>query len=212
MGISQTPASVNVGRTKAGNNLLHVIFNRSGDSGVDSLREANPHGVKDLTKYKRRLFNVKPDCGPCHLGKQSRAAFYRHTNKPNIRPLDIVSTDTAGPFPTTTADNKYLQFIIDRASKKTAAIPLKSKSAATDNIKNTIAAWQHLLGNTVTRYHSDNEKVLQAKTLVDSLKTQGNSVTSTVSHSSQQNPDAERVVRTITDVTRCALQSARMST
>lgn len=192
--------------------MLHGMFNHSGDSAVDYLQKANQYDVQILTKDKERPFSVKPDCGPFHLGKQTRAPFHRDINKPNILPLDVISTYTAGSFPMTAEGNKYIQLIIDRASKETAAIPLKAKSSATDNITGKIATWQHLIGRTATRYHSDNAKEPQPKNLVDSLKSEGTIVTSTVLYSSQQNPDAERVVRTITDATRCALQAARMRT
>ena len=207
-----TAASVKVGRNTRANQLLHQIFNHISSRAVNAIRQSNPQGTARITGDQGRPVTHTDDCAPCHQGKQTRAPFPRDPDPPPRKPLDIVSTDTAGPLPITHHKNRYMQVLIDRATKKLRAVPLQNKSQATDRILEGIMTWQRLTGRTVGRYHSDNAKELQSARLLSTLKTQGTVVTTTTPHSSQQNPDAERAIRAITDATRCALHAARMST
>lgn len=124
--------------------------------------------------------------------------------------MDLVSTDTAGPLPTSHRNSKYLQLILDRATNHAAAQPLPRKSDAPLKIRDTIAAWQLGTGKATRRYHTDGARELQEPILTDHLTAQGTEITTTTPYSSPMNAAAERLIRTITDATRTPLQDARL--
>lgn len=128
--------------------------------------------------------------------------FPRDEKKQALEPLDLFSSETAGSPPVTLQENEYLQVVINKVTMKLHIVPIQTKSAATDKVRDVIMSGQRLTGKFTARYHSGNAKELQAARLVQQLRAQGTKVTKTTSHSSQQNPDAEIAIRSITDATR----------
>jgi hypothetical protein len=112
------------------------------------------------------------DCQNCAHGKLTRAPF-----PVNVRttpaPLDIISTDTAGPLPRSHDNARYLQLIHDRATCYLITAPLITKSAATAAIQHAIVRLQLNTGRTVRRYHADNAREQHAEPLRTFLLNQG---------------------------------------
>jgi hypothetical protein len=103
-----------------------------------------------------------------------------------------------------------LHVLHDRATRYLLTVPLPSKSAATVAIQHAIARVQLNTGRTVRRYHTDNAREQYAEHLRTLLLRQGTETTSTAPHTSQQNPHAERAIRTIFNAARSALAQSKI--
>jgi hypothetical protein len=149
------------------------------------------------------------DCHSCAQGKQARASLLA-IHRPPPAPLDVISTDTAGPLPRSHNNARYLQVLHDRATRYLLTVPLPSKSAATVSIQHAIARLQLNTGCTVRRYHADNAREQHEEPLRTFLLRQGTEMTSTTPHTSQQNPHAERAIRTIFNAARSPIAQSKL--
>jgi hypothetical protein len=77
-------------------------------------------------------------------------------------------------------------------------------------IQHAIARLQLNTGRTVRRYHADNAREQHGEPLRTFLLSQGTEMTSTTPHTSQQNPHAERAIRTIFNAARSALAQSKL--
>jgi Reverse transcriptase (RNA-dependent DNA polymerase) len=193
-------------------NVEHGVFNHVQPSTLATLRKRFPQAIQRIRTRLRHLTDTETPpqaCAPCNTGKQTRAPFSTQEREP-LLPLDVVSTDLAGPLPTTPQGMKYLQVFIDRATKYLSGQPLTSKSLARDVIIQTLARWARQHGKPVARLHSDGAKELSSHIVRATLQAAGTHLTHTAPHSSSSNPDAERIIRTIFNATRSALHAAEM--
>jgi hypothetical protein len=192
-------------------NMTHItstLHNNFNHAPTTTLRRLAQHyrGTASLNKPR---YPADVACHSCAQGKQTRASF-PGIHRPQPAPLDVISTDTAGPLPRSHDSARYLQVIHDRATQYLLTVPLPSKSAATVAIKHAIARLQLNTGRTVRRYHADNACEQHAEPLRTFLLRQGTEMTSTTPHTSQQNPHAERAIRTIFNSARSALAQSKL--
>jgi hypothetical protein len=193
---------------------VHRVFNHAGARRLRHLTAAFPAATRSIrARLDPILGKPNTSCTPCHVGKQTRAPFPRRERTTPVRKMDVISTDTAGPLPPA-RDTKarYVQAIVDRGTKyqATVAMPSKAATSVAKAINNTIAAWQLATGLKARRYHSDNAREQRVAAITEPLRAQGTEITATTPHSSQQNPDAERAIRTTFDAARAALEQAQM--
>jgi hypothetical protein len=85
-----------------------------------------------------------------------------------------------------------------------------TKSAATAAIHHAVSRLHLNTGRTVRRYHADNAREQHAEPLRPFLLSQGTEVTSTTLHTSQQNAQADRAIRTIFNATGSALAHSKL--
>jgi hypothetical protein len=172
-------------------NLTHItstLHNTFNYAPATTLRRLVQHsrGTANLNKPRDPAY---VDCHSCAQGKRTRAHFPA-IHRPPPAPLDVISTDTAGPLPRSHDNARYLQILPDRATRYLLTVPLPSKSAATDAIRHAIARLQLNTGRTVRRYHAGNAREQHAEPVRTFLLRQGTEMSSTSPHTSQQNPHA----------------------
>jgi hypothetical protein len=120
-----------VARIPARDQVLHRTFSHAGADALRLIDRAHPTTLATLDK---RLATLKPttDCTGFHEGCATRAPFPTRARgesveSPALKPLDVIVTDTTGPFTPSVAPRKvYLQIMQDRATNLLAAIPLSA--------------------------------------------------------------------------------------
>jgi len=94
------------------------------------LKIASKEIVKDLPKMEKTRKGV---CGPCQLGKQTRAAHKKTSGILTSRNLELLHMDLMGPTRTASlGGRKYILVVVDDYSQFTKAILLREKSDAFD--------------------------------------------------------------------------------
>jgi hypothetical protein len=193
---------------------VHRVFNHAGARRLHRLAAAFPAATRSIrARLDPILGKPNTSCTPCYVGKQTQAPFPRRERTTAVSRMDVISTDTAGPLPPARDTNaRYVQALVDRGTKYQATVAMPSKAAASvaKAINNTIAAWQLATGLKERRYHSDNAREQRVAAITEPLRAQGTEITATTPHSSQQNPDAERAIRTTFDAARAALDQAQL--
>jgi hypothetical protein len=195
----------------------HEVFNHSHAATINQLKRRFPQAMRQLRARLQHLIPTAPTaqhndhapCAPCHIGKQTRAPFHSQ-HRDGLAPLDVVSTDLAGPLPASSHGMKYLQVFVDRATKYAACTPLPCKSLAKEAIIHTMARWARQQAKPVARLHSDGARELSSRAVRSALEPHGTVLTQTPPHSSASNPDAERIIRTLFNATRAALAAAHL--
>jgi hypothetical protein len=78
---------------------------------TDMLKIANKEIVKDLPKMEKTRKGV---CGPCQLGKQTRAAHKKTSGILTSRNLELLHMDLMGPTRTVSlGGRKYILVVVD---------------------------------------------------------------------------------------------------
>jgi transposase InsO family protein len=94
------------------------------------LKIASKEIVKDLPKMEKTRKGV---CGPCHLGKQTRAAHKKTSGILTSRNLELLHMDLMGPTRTASlGGRKYVLVVVDDYSRFTWALLLLEKCHAFD--------------------------------------------------------------------------------
>jgi hypothetical protein len=92
---------------------------------TDILKIASKEVVKDLPKIKDTRKGV---CGPCQLGKHTRAAYKKTSGILTSRNLELLHMDLMGPTQTSSLDGRtYILVIVDDYSRYTWALLLREK-------------------------------------------------------------------------------------
>ena len=75
-------------------------------------------------------------CGPCQLGKQTKAKHPVTQTSDTSRPLELLHLDLMGPARTESLGGKrYIMVVVDDFTRYTWVILLQSKSDALEHIK-----------------------------------------------------------------------------
>jgi hypothetical protein len=95
---------------------------------TEMLKIASKEVVKDLPKMKDTEKGV---CGPCQIGKQTRAAHKKTSGILTSRNLELLHMDLMGPTRTSSlGGRKYILVIVDDYSRYTWALLLRENSDA----------------------------------------------------------------------------------
>ncbi len=151
----------------------------------------------------------KYTCHPCVTAKLTRTP---HTTvcRANLKPLEILSSDTAGPLTRSTRGNRYFTAIADQATSYLNALPTRTKSAAGEKLVETVRRLQHISGHKVLRLHSDGVGELAKGAPLRFAQTQGIQITKTAPNTPRRNGQAEPAIRTLKECIRSQLKAARM--
>lgn len=200
-----------------GHHALHHTFNNGHTDRILALTTALPNLAQhllDRLRYTETLPTRPEACQPCDIGKQTRAHFPAKDQEEvdALKPLDLLQTDTIDPIATPDIHgNRYLQLLIDAASRLKVGHILHNKSQVPHAILSTTKQWQMDWGSVVLRYHADNAKEKHAVALVTPLQAQGTRITTTAPYSSQKNGMVERALRHVFNIVRTALAAAGKS-
>jgi hypothetical protein len=147
---------------------------------------------------------------PCHLSSVSHGQADRaQPRRPDLPPLAVVSSDTAGPIRQLSADGAFhFGTLVDKATRLTLGKALQRKSDAAQFVHDGLKRLQITTGRTVGRYHSDGARELMMPTLVTFLRAQGTETTTTAAHSPSINLDPEGKNHAIVNAVRTALTTS----
>jgi len=114
----------------------------------------NKEVVKDLSKMKDTGKGV---CGPCQLGKQTRAAHKKTSGILTSRNLELLHMDLMGPTRTSSVGGKkYIWFIRDDYSRYTWGLLLREKSDAFEAVQHLLKKIQIEQNCPIMRIRSDH--------------------------------------------------------
>jgi hypothetical protein len=182
--ISQPYTVHAVARVPVRDQALHRKFSHAGADALWLNDRAQPTTRATLDRRLASLYTTN-DCTGCHAGRATRAPFPPRArdaaaDSPELKPLDVVVTDTTGPITPSVAPRKvYLQTAQNRATKLLAAIPLAARTEIPTALRYLLASWQLTRGTITKQLHSDNAREQISVAMRTYLHAQGTSTTTT---------------------------------
>lgn len=153
-------------------------------------------------------------CEPCILGKQARLPFAKSKDKSNNnnRPLFIIHSDVCGPIkPSTVDDKNYFVTFIDDFTHYTVTYLMYAKSEVLKCFQDFVAKSENLFNHKVTNLYCDNGREYLSNEFKDYCVCKGITYHLTVPYTPQQNGVSERMNRTLTEMARTLVTSAKLS-
>jgi hypothetical protein len=192
--------------------VIHRVFNHAPPA---SLRRLRAFFGDTLAGIQRRITGPSltgrspVTYHPGHKGKQTRAPFRAQPRRPDLLPLAVVSSDTAGPFQPLSADGAlHFGTLVDKATRFTLGKALPRKSDAAQFVNDGLKRLQLITGRIVGRYHSDGARELMMPTLVTFLQAQEAETNTTAAQSPSGKPDPAGKNRAIFNAVRTALTTS----
>ncbi len=201
--------------------LWHERLGHVSPAGILKMAEA---GVASGLRISSETIET---CNGCILGKGHRSSIPKEASKWSTSLLQLVHSDLMGPFEVMSAGgSRYIMTFIDDFSKWTVAYALKQKSDALECLKLFKAMAEKHTNKKITNLHvvvrnrtaddssenkslkilrSDNGGEYISNNFKTYLKEQGIKHELTVPYTPQQNGIAERMNRTLMDLTRSML-------
>ena len=156
---------------------------------------------------------VTSPCEPCLQGKMHRLPFPKQSSKDSHthRPLELVHLDLVGPIQQVTKGQcKYFLTIVDDFTRRAGIQLLPDKSSET--VYQAFMTWLTRMENETGRIlggiRTDRGKEFFNKTFKAMLQSKGARHEAGPPHTPQQNGVAERMNRTLLNMTRCMLHAA----
>lgn len=159
------------------------------------------------TEEKLTMNDMKclTQCEVCLRGKMTTLPFPT-SERQSQEILELVHTDVMGPFRVQAANGaKFVVTFVDDYSRWTEIFFLKQKSGVLEAFKLYQAQIERQTGKKIKCVQSDNGKEYDNTELNSLLERQGVARRFTVVRTPQQNGVAERLNRTLLDMTRCLL-------
>lgn len=147
-------------------------------------------------------------CDTCLKNKSTRIISRNPVIKAK-RPLEKIHSDLAGPItPASLGGNKYVVTFTDDYSRFSWVFPCDVKSRCLDIFKAFKKAVENELNQKITFLHCDNGGEYSSNAWKEFVKQEGIQIQYTVPHTPEQNGVAERLNRTIFNMTRCFLNDS----
>ncbi|POW17500.1 hypothetical protein PSHT_06371 [Puccinia striiformis] len=152
--------------------------------------------------------NWKPFfCEKCVMGKITGRRFLPPSTIPKKEILDLVVSDVMGPFDKDIHGFQFAVTLRDHASMYTFISPIKTKAEVTGKL----ITWFDMIKNRLGRYprflRCDNGGEFISKKLQSLLDTRGITLAHSSPYHPEENGEAERVNRTINDMSRVMMQN-----
>jgi hypothetical protein len=168
--------------------LRHLNFS-------DMLEIAGKDVVKGLPKMEK---TGKGICGPCQLGKQTRAAHKKTSGILTSKNLELLHMDLMGPTRTASLGGKrYILVIVDDFSRYTWAIPIREKSDAFDTAQHLFKKIQVEQNCEIVRIRSDHGREFENSKFEELCRSYGIKQEFSSPITPQQNGVVERKNRVI---------------
>ena len=140
------------------------------------------------------------------MGKMPRTAIPKESNSRAEGILDLVHTDIAGPLPVMSKGGaRYYITFIDDKSRWTIAYPMGTKSECFHYFKLFQRSAERQTGRKIKALRSDRGGEYNSNEFRDYLEKNGIAQQLTVPYTPQQNGVAERMNRTLKDLTRAMM-------
>lgn len=181
---------------------------RFGHFNYDSLnRMANRNIVNGLENVKSKRNN----CEVCHRCKISEIPYPRESENVARELLERVHSDICGPFRTRAiCGAKYFVTFIDEKSRYCKIYPLKSR----EEIGSVFAEYKSFVenqsGRKIKAVRTDNAAEYVGGEFARIIRQSGIRHQTSVARCPQQNGIAERMNRTLVEMTRCMLDEAKL--
>ena len=147
-----------------------------------------------------------PACEGCVMGKMPRTAIPKESASRAEGILDLVHTDIAGPLPVMSKGGaRYFVTFIDDMSRWTTAYPIRTKCECFSYFKRFQRSAERLTGRKIKALRSDGGGEYTSNEFKDYLEQSGIAQQLTVPYTPQQNGVAERMNRTLKDLTRAMM-------
>ena len=188
-------------------NLWHQ---RMGHASYKHLSIVSKHeSVLGIPKLSR-MSNVV--CGPCQLGKQTKAKHPRTQTSATSRPLELLHLDLMGPTRSESlGGKKYIMVMVDDFTRYTWVILLRSKSDAPEHIEALYTRLQNEKNLKIDQIRSDHGKEFE-NSYMESFCTRSSisrEFFAPITH--RQNGVVERKNRVIQEMARAMLYNKDMA-
>lgn len=154
----------------------------------------------------------KRDCDAYSIGKSTKSACKKIKGRQSNDICDLIhSLYLCGPMPVKSlSGNRYFITFIDDFSRKTTVICIKSKEEVIDCVKKYITRIEREKGRKVKRFRTDNRLEYCNKQLTDFFEDTGIKYEKFNVEIPQMNGIAELINRTLMDLVRLMLKSAKL--
>ncbi|KAI7934323.1 hypothetical protein MJO28_017169 [Puccinia striiformis f. sp. tritici] len=179
---------------------------RLGHANDKAVRKFLEHFVgEDVAKNWQPFF-----CEKCVMGKITGRRFLPPSTIPKNEILDLMVSDVMGPFDKDIHGFQFAVTLRDHASMYTFISPIKTKAEVTGKL----IIWFDMIKNRLGRYPSflrcDNGGEFISKKLQALLDTRGITLAHSSPYHPEENGEAERVNRTINDMSRVMMQNCSL--
>lgn len=179
--------------------IWHVRLGHAGSSSISKLVKG--HLVEGLQLRGGVVSACK--CIACELGKFRKSPYPNQTMP--LKPLELISTDIAGPLPAGLNRHQYFVTVRDRCTGYTLVNTLQEKSAAGAFIQQCITSLERKTTHKVQSIRLDKAGENTSSALTTWLKDKGIAIQFTSTECHQSNGSSERVNLTIMDRVRSTL-------
>lgn len=179
---------------------------RLGHVNYNSLyRMANKKVVTGIDK----IIPMQNNCEVCLKNKISEQPFPKSATNTAKNILDRVHSDICGPFRTRAlCGAKYFATFIDECSRYCKVYPLKSRDEIGEAFGQYKSFVENQCGKHIKSVRTDNAAEYKGGEFARIIKSSGILHETSVAHCPQQNGIAERMNRTLMEMTRCMLYEA----
>lgn len=153
----------------------------------------------------------KVDCDICLKGKISALPFPKYSSRFSKNILEIIHSDVCGPMHTSSLSGaKYMVSFVDDFSRKIFIYFIKKKSDVFEKFKIFKATVERETGRKIKVFHSDNGGEYLNSEFSNFLAREGIRRQLSVPYTPQQNGVAERINRTLVEMSRCMLIDSKL--
>lgn len=186
----------------------HLWHTRLGHLGQQNLRLLQKQVHGDLTKI--RAWEPTETCDVCQLSKQTRKSHPESNTKYQLG--EIIHVDLVGPFPKSTAGNRYALTFVEGRSRHawTYCIPNKQDSTTHSALINYLPYIERQLNASVKIHRSDRGGEFTGDAYARELDHRGIRQELTIRETPQQNGIAERINRTLAEKARALLLTSNL--
>jgi transposase InsO family protein len=178
---------------------------RLGHAGVAAVKALQENNMVDGLDAGAAVALPTP-CVACLQGKQHAAAVPKVAEHRAMRPLELVHSDVVGPMPTMShAGHRFIVTIVDDYSRKTWAVPVRTKADTPRVLQEFKALAEAQTGHKLLALRSDNGGEYESAELNQFLAEHGVRHERSAPHTPQQNGVAERANRSIVEMARTLL-------
>ena len=186
--------------------LWHWRFGHLHMGGIQKLQSKNM--VRGLTLRQKE---AQISCKECASGKLPAVPFPHHEDGVERDILSLVHSDLIGPIkPASLGGKSYILTFVDDKSRRAWCFPISEKSETLKIFKYWKRETEKQSGKMVKILRTDNGGEYMSGEFNDFLKEEGIIHQTTIPYTPQQNGVAERFNRTIMEMVRTMLISAKM--
>jgi len=176
--------------------------------GITNIQELSN---KELVRGLENLEIKNIHCNGCNVAKSVKAPCKNLGTRNTKNVLELVHSDLCGPLPVKSmGGSRYFLTLTDDYSRKTTIYCLKNKSEVSEYIRMYIARVERETDKKVKRLRTDNGLEFCNKDLMTLFNNLGIKHERTNAYTPQMNGVAERINRTLMNLVRAMLKTAKL--